>query len=305
MSSVDPNAPNQTSAPAVPSAPPVVLPVIPPPSAAFKKIATSQPLLVANSMKFQSDVDTKKSLKIAATCGAGSFGYIVARIHAVSSKNPYDYAALQDLSALAKADVGTVRGVFRSLEDNKATSGKVFEYTCESLIRQCTNWIDIGRKEIEKFPLRGSNREFIFMCKFIADYNRHLHFTATSFLQSGGSARYNAKDLVDILAECRQLYDTAFMHAKDTCASTDPLRLGVALNFSVFLYENVRDQSAACSTAKKAFDDAIADLDKLSATDYKDATLIMQLLRDNLTLWTSTTSKKPSSWSPLTSAPYV
>ncbi|WZZ45703.1 hypothetical protein YC2023_041962 [Brassica napus] len=35
------------------------------------------------------------------------------------------------------------------------------------------------------------------------------------------------------------------------------------------------------------FDDAIAELDTLGEESYKDSTLIMQLLRDNLTLWTS------------------
>ena len=39
--------------------------------------------------------------------------------------------------------------------------------------------------------------------------------------------------------------------------------------------------------AKQAFDDAIAELDTLDEESYKDSTLIMQLLRDNLTLWTS------------------
>jgi 14-3-3 protein beta/theta/zeta len=37
--------------------------------------------------------------------------------------------------------------------------------------------------------------------------------------------------------------------------------------------------------AKKAFDDAIEQLDSLSEEHYRDSTLIMQLLRDNLTLW--------------------
>ena len=40
----------------------------------------------------------------------------------------------------------------------------------------------------------------------------------------------------------------------------------------------------ACSLAKQAFDDAIAELDTLDEESYKDSTLIMQLLRDNLTL---------------------
>ena len=43
----------------------------------------------------------------------------------------------------------------------------------------------------------------------------------------------------------------------------------------------------ACQLAKQAFDEAIAELDTLSEDSYKDSTLIMQLLRDNLTLWTS------------------
>lgn len=43
----------------------------------------------------------------------------------------------------------------------------------------------------------------------------------------------------------------------------------------------------ACHLAKQAFDEAISELDNLSEDSYKDSTLIMQLLRDNLTLWTS------------------
>jgi len=55
----------------------------------------------------------------------------------------------------------------------------------------------------------------------------------------------------------------------------------------VFYYEILNEQQKACELAKQAFDDAIAKLDDLSEDSYKDSTVIMQLLRDNLTLWTS------------------
>ena len=61
----------------------------------------------------------------------------------------------------------------------------------------------------------------------------------------------------------------------------------MALNFSVFYYEILNSPDRACSIAKQAFDDAIAELDTLNEDSYKDSTLIMQLLRDNLTLWTA------------------
>ncbi|CAL9105737.1 unnamed protein product [Musa textilis] len=68
---------------------------------------------------------------------------------------------------------------------------------------------------------------------------------------------------------------------------THPIRLGLALNFSVFYYEIMKSPERACHLAKQAFDEAISELDTLSEESYKDSTLIMQLLRDNLTLWTS------------------
>ena len=59
------------------------------------------------------------------------------------------------------------------------------------------------------------------------------------------------------------------------------------MNFSVFYYEILQMTEKACEMAKEAFDEAIGGLDNVADEYYKDSTLIMQLLRDNLTLWTS------------------
>merc|ERR1712083_892880 len=68
---------------------------------------------------------------------------------------------------------------------------------------------------------------------------------------------------------------------------THPIRLGLALNYSVFMYEVINQPEEACKMARTAFEDSIAELDNVGEESYKDSTLIMQLLRDNLTLWTS------------------
>ncbi|XP_042108175.2 14-3-3 protein zeta/delta-like [Ovis aries] len=93
-------------------------------------------------------------------------------------------------------------------------------------------------------------------------------------------------DKKGIVDQSQQAYQEAFEISKKEMQPTHPIRLGLALNFSVFYYEILNSPEKACSLAKTAFDEAIAELDTLSEESYKDSTLIMQLLRDNLTLWT-------------------
>jgi len=74
---------------------------------------------------------------------------------------------------------------------------------------------------------------------------------------------------------------------------TDSTKLGLALNYSVCLFEISKEKNQAVTVAKAAFDNALKKLDELDDNDYKNSTLIMQLLRDNLTLWTSESDPPP------------
>jgi hypothetical protein len=114
----------------------------------------------------------------------------------------------------------------------------------------------------------------VFYQKMKGDYYRYLVEV------SSGDKR------LDLAEKSQEAYDAATSTAS-SLASTHPIKLGLALNYSVFHYEIMNDSNRACLLAKNAFDAAIAELDTLKEDSYKDSTLIMQLLRDNLTLWTS------------------
>ena len=73
----------------------------------------------------------------------------------------------------------------------------------------------------------------------------------------------------------KDAYSEAMDIAKKEMSPTHPIRLGLALNFSVFYYEIMNSPDHACHLAKSAFDDAIAELDTLNEESYKDSTLIM------------------------------
>jgi 14-3-3 protein beta/theta/zeta len=123
---------------------------------------------------------------------------------------------------------------------------------------------------------KASNPESkVFYLKMKGDYFRYLAEVAV------GDTR------ATVLEDSQKAYQEAFEIAKSKMQPTHPIRLGLALNFSVFYYEILNSPEKACQLAKTAFDEAIAELDTLNEDSYKDSTLIMQLLRDNLTLWTS------------------
>ncbi|XP_021034070.1 14-3-3 protein sigma-like [Mus caroli] len=115
----------------------------------------------------------------------------------------------------------------------------------------------------------------VFYLKMKGDHYRYLAKVAT------GDDKKRSID------SARSTYQEAKDISKEEMPPTNPIRLGLALNFSVFYYEIANSPEEAISLAKTTFDEALADLHTLSEDSYKDSTLIMQLLRDNLTLWTA------------------
>ncbi|PKA64805.1 14-3-3-like protein GF14 kappa [Apostasia shenzhenica] len=124
-------------------------------------------------------------------------------------------------------------------------------------------------------PSAASSESKVFYLKMKGDYHRYLAEFKI------GDERKSAAD--STMAAYTEAQDIAVADL----APTHPIRLGLALNFSVYYYEILNSSEKACTMAKQAFEDAIAELDSLGEESYKDSTLIMQLLRDNLTLWTS------------------
>ncbi|XP_055402492.1 14-3-3 protein zeta/delta isoform X3 [Bubalus kerabau] len=149
-----------------------------------------------------------------------------------------------------------------------ANSSVLKEYIQVGSYRNCSSLL-------EKFliPNASQAESKVFYLKMKGDYYRYLAEVA---------AGDDKKGIVD---QSQQAYQEAFEISKKEMQPTHPIRLGLALNFSVFYYEILNSPEKACSLAKTAFDEAIAELDTLSEESYKDSTLIMQLLRDNLTVF--------------------
>merc|ERR1712039_952827 len=137
----------------------------------------------------------------------------------------------------------------------------------------CDKILGILDENLIKTASNGESK--VFYQKMKADYYRYIaEFT-------DGDAKAKAAE------NARVAYSEAQTVAEKDLVVTHPIRLGLALNFSVFQYEVLGQPDEACKMARTAFEDAIAELDNVGEDSYKDATLIMQLLRDNLTLWTS------------------
>ncbi|KAL5558988.1 hypothetical protein UlMin_035199 [Ulmus minor] len=189
------------------------------------------------------------------------------------------------LSVGYKNIIGSRRASWRILssieqkEESRGTeqnSKRINEYRRrveEEISKICNDILSVIDKHL--LPSCSTAESIVFYHKMKGDYYRYLAEFQT------GNDRKQATD------QSLKAYEAAARTASSELSPTHPIRLGLALNFSVFYYEILSSPERACHLAKQAFDEAIAEVDNLNEDSYKDSTLIMQLLKDNLTLWTS------------------
>lgn len=211
----------------------------------------------------------------------------VKHVYSDAAGQPLDNEERNLLSVAYKNVVGARRSAWRvvsSIEsktdasEKKIHMAKTYRETIEEELKDICNAVLelLSKHLIQKAQDDSSlSDSHVFYLKMQGDYYRYLSEVSVTDDRKANVAKSN------------EAYRKATDIAKEKMQPTHPIRLGLALNFSVFYYEIMNEPDEACKLAKQAFDDAIAQLDQLNEESYKDSTLIMQLLRDNLTLWTS------------------
>lgn len=130
---------------------------------------------------------------------------------------------------------------------------------------------------IDKYlvPNAKDHETKVFYLKLKGDYYRYrAEFTdGKEYEDAGDQAEKAYKDAYDIAEKHIPIYSS--------------IRLGLALNFSVFYYEIKLMKDEACQIAKTAFEEAVKILDDLEKNKAKDTLLIIQLLKENLILWSN------------------
>jgi len=186
------------------------------------------------------------------------------------------------LSVAFKNVVGSKRASWRTLnaESGDIDAGlltKYKDYVEKELKGKCQEVLKLLEDHLLPSYKGKKTEAEVFYLKMCADYYRYL-------------AEFCSEQNFPSKAE--KMYSEAMVVAKECLDETHPTRLGLALNFSVCCYEILKEPEKASNLAKEAFDSAISKLDTLNDSNYRDSTLIMQLLRDNLTLWTSETANE-------------
>ncbi|KAI5610748.1 tyrosine 3-monooxygenase/tryptophan 5-monooxygenase activation protein, theta polypeptide b, partial [Silurus asotus] len=183
------------------------------------------------------------------------------------------------LSVAYKNVVGTRRMAWRVIsniesnpDDKKPEVVKEYREKVEHELRNiCNDVLELLSKYLIKNSSNDENT--VFYLKMKGDYYRYL-------------AEVAPKDDQSAKSDSQKAYQEAFDLSSKEMKPTHPIHLGLALNFSVFYYEILRSPGEACKLAKEVLEKATAEVDSLNEESFKDSTIIIELLRDNLSVST-------------------
>jgi 14-3-3 protein epsilon len=162
----------------------------------------------------------------------------------------------------------------RGNEENKTRAANYKEKVEAELRSYCREILRIIDNEL--IPKSTSEEGKVFFIKMKGDYYRYICEFAQGQYRDESSKN------------AQEAYQQALNLAEAGLDSTHPSRIGLALNYSVFNYEILNQQADAIKIAQKAFDEGIQNLENLTDEHaYKESTMILQLIRDNISLWTS------------------
>jgi 14-3-3 protein epsilon len=187
------------------------------------------------------------------------------------------------LSVAYKALTGARRNALRTvnafLEDDsiKAIPERVAQLTAlkTKLVGELDGYCKelIALTDSKLLPAAGDATTKVFYEKLKADYYRYsVEFKSEADRREGSD-------------KAKASYESALAIATAELTKADPAYLGLVLNYTVFLYEIIGKKQEAIDLADKGFKEAVDGLDGLDEAQYSEATLILQLLKDNVALW--------------------
>jgi 14-3-3 protein epsilon len=183
------------------------------------------------------------------------------------------------LSVGFKNQIGSKRTAIRTItaiEQNpkyqKFNSGlSVYKKKIEGeLYEQCVEIVNTVKNSCMKVAANDETKAFFY--KMMGDYYRYVAECAQA----------------DKIASVKQGALENYQLAQQTSQSLNacnPIRLGLALNFSVFHYEVMNNHKQACELGEQALSDALEKIDDVDEETFRDAKSIIELLKENLSLW--------------------
>ncbi|KAH0790275.1 14-3-3 protein [Histomonas meleagridis] len=188
------------------------------------------------------------------------------------------------LSIAYKNVVGSRRDGLRMInaivdhEESRGNSARVEQLQAykktilEELEKYCNELITLVDQKL--LPAAKTPESRVFFEKLKADYYRYICEAKPE----------SEKD--EPANKAKECYENAMEISKNEIPPSRPTSLGLILNYSVFLYEILGQKSAAIELAQKTYNECSQIVDENSDNSYSEATMILQLLRDNVSLWT-------------------